>query len=1134
MLLGNIIGKSGTNDFIFLVNDNAKKFMYVKAMHKEGYPVLAQIVEVEKEKEETRAKCNILGYRDKSLILRNLRTPLEPGLEVEYADDEFVRNVLDLKDNKTGAYVGVLEDRENVKVYLDLNKLITKHVSVLAKSGSGKSYCVSTILEEVLEKKIPIVVIDPHGEYSSLKFPSDKKEELKIFGLEPKGYIKQIQEYSPDVEKNPEAKVLKLSSKSLTGNELMHLLPAKLSSSQIGLLYGALSDTTRASDFDQLMLSLQAEENNAKWTLISVIDYLKKLNIFSDNPTNIGEIVNVGKCSVINLRGIPQELQEIIVYKLLNDLFNARKRGEIPPFFLVLEECHNYCLTGDTNILTSKGNKLISEISDKDLITTFNFKTGEVEYNNVKKRFNPRKSEVYELITTFGNKIKATKDHPFYTKSGFVYVSGLNKISVPLQSVYKISKDLVTARLMGHLLGDGWLTKNGNRSGTAGFSGRKEDLIKIKKDLIFLGFSSSNFNKADSSSLINSIDGGLLEVNGTGYSMASSTRCFNYFKNYDLPIGRRVLQKYFIPQFIMNGSLEVKSEFLGALMGSDGGKLRIKNKNSDVVRVSFSKIESLEDNAEKYTSQLIQLFNELGINAKYWIRNGNIRKTDGLKTKKYIIDISNKNDNFYQFISKVGFRYHSEKEELTKKAIYYYKHKLNIISKNEELRNMVLDLRAKTSQGKIRLAKHFGLSPNLVKTWIYDFKDCKRSKSAGLGRMHFPSFDEWCKKYSDKLFIYDPILSIYSAGEEYVYNFSIDNENFIANDILVHNCPERSFGEAKSSGIIRQILAEGRKFGLGVAVITQRPSRVEKSVLSQCTTQIILKITNPNDLKSISSSVEGITSETEKEIINLHIGTAMIIGVADMPLFVNVRPRRTKHGGESIDVVGTFSDAKIDESYDGTILTTGGFGLETSKNWNTGTKEVVSMIRPKLTKNDIKQLVNKPIRNLKAIMIPCSMIACVKDKQEFNLLVNLNNGHVVNDIERAIGKELSFSLDKLSEKEARVLGVCVTLNKPELTTAEIFPKSGLQFSEVFDILNGLIKKGFLIKIDKIYSLTESMGAMLNLKSLSCFEKNEFIPFEFDNKLETKYKLDNVLGLLRKFVEVKSFKDCNLVKYDVEY
>ena len=80
--------------------------------------------------------------------------------------------------------------------------------------------------------------------------------------------------------------------------------------------------------------------------------------------------------------------------------------------------------------------------------------------------------------------------------------------------------------------------------------------------------------------------------------------------------------------------------------------------------------------------------------------------------------------------------------------------------------------------------------------------------------------------------------------------------------------------------------SEGRKFGLGVCLISQRPSRVEKNALSQVNTQIILKVTNPNDVKSISSSVEGITSETEKEIKNIPIGTALVTGVVDTPIFV--------------------------------------------------------------------------------------------------------------------------------------------------------------------------------------------------------------------------------------------------------
>ncbi len=116
-----------------------------------------------------------------------------------------------------------------------------------------------------------------------------------------------------------------------------------------------------------------------------------------------------------------------------------------------------------------------------------------------------------------------------------------------------------------------------------------------------------------------------------------------------------------------------------------------------------------------------------------------------------------------------------------------------------------------------------------------------------------------------------------------------------------HNfCPERGFGEVASSRTIRDIASEGRKFGLGLCVITQRPARVDKNVLSQCNTQIILKVTNPNDLNAIVDSVEGVTAGLKEEIKDLPIGEAIIVGVTDNPIMVDIRIRRSLHGGEMI------------------------------------------------------------------------------------------------------------------------------------------------------------------------------------------------------------------------------------------
>jgi len=1122
MILGKVIGKTSTKQFAFKIEGSAHIFEYVQIMHSSGNFVLAQIEEIEKDSERSVAFCSVIGYRDDEGKLQVLKSPLDPGVEVLCAEDDFIQDILGLEKKKNSAYIGILDGREHLKVYLDMNKVLSKHAVILAKSGSGKSYVSAVLLEELLLKKIPLVVIDPHGEYPSLKYPNPKdKENMLRFGVEPQGFLKQIQEFSPDVHINPDAKPLKLSNRNLTSVELIHLLPTKVSASQLGLIYAALKNLGGRVDFNEMLIELEATEDNpSKWTLINIFEYVKKLNLFSESPTLMGELVHPGKMSIVNLRGVAQDIQEIIVYKLVNDLFQERKKNTIPPFFLVIEECHNFCLTEDTKILTSNGEKNISKISPNDLIATFNFTSSALEYNSPTKIFKKREAEVYVITTTFGNKIKTTKDHPFFTKKGFVSAACLEECSIPLESIYKMSNELVTARLIGHLLGDGWITQNGVRSGTVGFSGRKEDLMKIKQDLFYLGFSSSNVHKIESISFINSIDSGMLEVSGTGYSMTSSTNCFHYFtKKYYLPIGRRVLQKFLIPLFIMKGSLEIKSEFLAALMGSDGVKIRIKNKNPEVIRLSFSKIEQLNDNAKEYAQQIIQLFNDLKIDIKYNIKPGNIRKTDGLKTQKFVFDISNKNYTFYRFVSKIGFRYHNEKELLAKKALYYYKYKRTIIHKNENLRKKIIAFREKTHYGKIRLSKHFNLPPGLIKNWIYDFKAHKRSKSAGLRQVHFPSFLEWCKKYSDPYFIYDPVLNIKYIGQKQVYNLSTLNANFIANGVLVHNCPERSFGESKSSAIIRQVAAEGRKFGMGLCLISQRPSRVDKSAISQSSTQIILKVTNPNDIKAISHSLEGITLHTEKEIQNIPIGTALVTGIVDLPLLVNIRPRMSKHGGEAVSAF--LDEEEVEEKGED-------FVVQEEKYAEEG--ESIPLVKQQFSEEDLK-LMHGSTTAISLQLIPSVLMRCSRKGEDFSLLIDLVDLQVIEKMEDVSGLSLlKLHLEELNFKQEQLLHIALKEGK-EIKATELFAKSGMQFSEFYHSMDVLVKKGYLIRIGNDYSLSSS------LEFLSTIDSKQFYhPLVYGRskgeKIAAKYQYQAIRDFLNKFFEVKDVKECWVEKYSV--
>jgi DNA helicase HerA-like ATPase len=108
-------------------------------------------------------------------------------------------------------------------------------------------------------------------------------------------------------------------------------------------------------------------------------------------------------------------------------------------------------------------------------------------------------------------------------------------------------------------------------------------------------------------------------------------------------------------------------------------------------------------------------------------------------------------------------------------------------------------------------------------------------------------------------------------------------------------------GNARSLGILRTILSEGRKFGFGVGIISQRPSKLDADVLSQCGTQVIMQIQNPNDQQAIRQSVESAGEDVLDELPGLTPGQAVIAGDAmNTPVLARIRERHTRHGAEGL------------------------------------------------------------------------------------------------------------------------------------------------------------------------------------------------------------------------------------------
>src|SRR5438874_7512633 len=105
-----------------------------------------------------------------------------------------------------------------------------------------------------------------------------------------------------------------------------------------------------------------------------------------------------------------------------------------------------------------------------------------------------------------------------------------------------------------------------------------------------------------------------------------------------------------------------------------------------------------------------------------------------------------------------------------------------------------------------------------------------------------------------------------------------------------------------STSILKQVLAEGRKFGIGVGLISQRPGKLNADVLSQCQTQCTMRIVTEIDQKSVAAAIEGVGRDLLDNLPALSRGQVIIAGAAvNTPIICRVRRRITKHGGESKD-----------------------------------------------------------------------------------------------------------------------------------------------------------------------------------------------------------------------------------------
>lgn len=114
--------------------------------------------------------------------------------------------------------------------------------------------------------------------------------------------------------------------------------------------------------------------------------------------------------------------------------------------------------------------------------------------------------------------------------------------------------------------------------------------------------------------------------------------------------------------------------------------------------------------------------------------------------------------------------------------------------------------------------------------------------------------------------------------------------------------------------IFDRITKEGRKYGILLGLITQRPSELSDTAISQCSNFIVLRMSHPLDLDYIRRMVPNISDELVDKLKNLKPGNCVAFGSAfKVPVFAHVEMPDPAPLSQNVDVSTAWKTKKTNQ-----------------------------------------------------------------------------------------------------------------------------------------------------------------------------------------------------------------------------
>jgi uncharacterized protein len=288
-----------------------------------------------------------------------LTYPVQPAAEVLYPPAEAIKELLagGIAED-TALHIGTLIARKDVDVSISADRIVSRHIAVLAMTGGGKTVAARRILKELIDIGYPLLIIDPHGDYLGLWDKREIFKDTQIKLLYPhlsmtdgnrdivETLINKMTEGLTEPQREIMGEVIARVDPEDGETVLRYIMRLRL---DLGKMLGQPKGKGKGATLSvcrRKLANVESHLERMEQTNLNMRRRLKDLTFekMADPRGRPEAIVAPNTVSILYLGGYDHLTQTTIVSILLEGLYEHRSSlsRRIPPFLAVVEEAHTF------------------------------------------------------------------------------------------------------------------------------------------------------------------------------------------------------------------------------------------------------------------------------------------------------------------------------------------------------------------------------------------------------------------------------------------------------------------------------------------------------------------------------------------------------------------------------------------------------------------------------------------------------------------------------------------------------------------------------------------------------------------------------------------------------------------------